>query len=97
MKYKKLTSGGFFVFELGLKSAGFYFWKYKNSFLLKKYKNFFNIRARKFHSPEHKELFSKEVFFGFGVKSGAGSPVLYNFCISLDIMANKNKNSEDNS
>ena len=35
----------------------FSFPEYKKSFLLRKYKKFFNIRARKFHFPKHKEFF----------------------------------------
>ena len=38
-KYKKSSRGGFLsFFELGVKSGGFHFRKYKKSFLLKKYK-----------------------------------------------------------
>ena len=44
-------------FELGVKSAGFRLRKYKKNFLLRKYNNCFNIRARKFHFPKYKELF----------------------------------------
>ena len=63
LKYERFSRGGFF--ELGLKSAGFHFRKYMKSFLLRKYKNFFNIRARKFHFLKYKEFFSGWIFFIF--------------------------------
>ena len=48
-----------------MKSAGFHFREYKKSFLLKKYKNFFNIRARKLHSQKCSEFFFGVDFFYF--------------------------------
>ena len=52
----------FLFYELGLKSAGFYFQKYKKSFFLRKYKKFFNFRVRKFHFLNYKEFFSGWIF-----------------------------------
>ena len=46
----------FLFFKLGLKSAGFQF---------RKYKNFFNISARKFHFLKYKKFFSWWIFFVF--------------------------------
>ena len=68
----------FFFFELGLKSAWFHFRKYKKSFLLEKYKNFFNIRVRKFHSWNINN-FLGEVFLRFeiGLKNAPDSPIYY--------------------
>ena len=64
LKYKELVSGWIFFFweeeeegGLGLGSKGFLFWKYKKRFFLRKYKNFFNIRARKFHFAKYIEFF----------------------------------------
>ena len=73
LKYK-IFLRVYFFFELGLKSAGFHFRKYKKnfllrnykkSFLLREYKNLFNIRARKFHFGKYKEFFSGQIFFFF--------------------------------
>ena len=50
----------FLFFELGLKSAGFRFQKYKKRFLLRKYDNYF--KARKFHFRNYKEFFGGEMF-----------------------------------
>ena len=71
LKYKKFSAGGFLsFFGLGLKSAGFHFWKYKKCLLLRKYKDFFNIRARKVYFQKYMEFFSRwfflKYFFGLG-------------------------------
>ena len=66
LKYKKFSQSGYFLFlELGPKSAGLHFGKYNKRFLLRKYKNFFNIRARKVHFLKYKEFFSWWNFFSF--------------------------------
>ena len=63
LKYNKFSRGGVLLFlEPGLKIAGFRFRKYKKSFLLREYKEFFNIRARKFHFRKYKEFFSGALF-----------------------------------
>ena len=57
---------------------GVHFLKYKKRFLLRKYKKFFNIRARKFHFPKNKEFYLGLDFFYFlrlGFKSAPGSPI----------------------
>ena len=52
--------------ELRLESAGdIFFRKYKKSFLCRKYKNFFNLRVRKFHFLKYKEFFSGRILFLF--------------------------------
>ena len=52
----------FLVYSLGLKRAGFYFWEYKN---------FFNIRVRKFQVLKYKKVFLgwMLLFFGLGLKN----------------------------
>ena len=52
-------SGGRFLlfFKLGVRSAGFRLIKYKKSFLFRKHKNFFNIRARMFRFQKCKNFF----------------------------------------
>ena len=66
LQYKEFSSGRVILFfELEVKSSGFHFQKYKKSFLLRKYKNFFNLTSRKFHFWKYKELFSGLVFFQF--------------------------------
>ena len=70
LKYKKFSRGEFFLFlDLGLKSAGLH---------SRKRKNFFNIRARKFHFPKYKEFFFQGGFFGFfglGLRNSARWPL----------------------
>ena len=61
----------FYFFELGPKIAGFHFRKYQKSFLLGKYKNFFNLIMGKFHLLKYQEFFRGEFLFYFpswGVK-----------------------------
>ena len=44
LSVRNFCPGGFFYFfELGLKSAGFHFWKHKENFPLRKYKKFFRV------------------------------------------------------
>ena len=59
----------FLFFELRLKSAGFHFRIYQKSFL-RKYKIFFDIRAKKFHFMKYKEFFSRRIFLFFGLGMG---------------------------
>ena len=59
----------FLFFELRLKSAGFHFRIYQKSFL-RKYKIFFDIRAKKFHFMKYKEFFSRRIFLFFGAWDG---------------------------
>ena len=56
----------------GMKRAGFRFWKYKKAFLLKKpkksfllreYKEFFDIWARKFYFSKYKKFFWGWIFY----------------------------------
>ena len=64
LKHKKFSLGGlFFIFWAGMKSAVFYFWKYKKSLLLRKYKNFFDIWVRRFHFLKYQEFFFGLDFF----------------------------------
>ena len=61
----------FLFFELGLKTAGFHYRKYKKSFLLRKYNKLFNVRVRKLHFLEHKEIRLRWIcffFLSFGLK-----------------------------
>ena len=73
-RVQDVFSGQIFYFlSLGLKSTGFHFQKYKKSLLLRKYKKFFNLRVRKFHSPKCKKLFPETFFLNFlnlGLKVG---------------------------
>ena len=48
-------------------SQSFRFLKCKKSFILRKCKKFLNIRARKFHYPKYKDLFSRWSFYIFRV------------------------------
>ena len=48
------------------KYGGLFLRKYKKSFLLRKYKKFFNHRVRNFHFLKYKEFFSGWVFILFG-------------------------------
>ena len=41
VKHKKLFPAELFIFPAWVENAGFHFWKYKKSFLLRKYKKFF--------------------------------------------------------
>ena len=53
----KFYQDGFVLFfDLGQKSVGFHF---------RRYKNFFKLRVRKFHFPKYKGFFSGWVFFVF--------------------------------
>ena len=59
---------------------GFCFLKYKNSFLLLKYKKFFSLRVRKFHFLKYKDFFWAVFFFFFfelRPKSALGSYTVY--------------------
>ena len=69
LKYKKK-----FFFSLWLKSAGFYFRKYKKnvllrkykqSFLLREYKNLFNITVTKFHFMKYMDFLFETIFSAF--------------------------------
>ena len=54
LEYHKFSQGGFILFLwLGLKIVGFHF---------QKYKNLFNIRARKFHFGKYKNSFLSEKY-----------------------------------
>ena len=58
LKYNKFSRGGVLLFlGLGLKTAGFHFVKYNKFFPLKKYKNFYNVRVKKFHFRKNKNSF----------------------------------------
>ena len=55
------------------------------SFLLRKYKHFFNIRARKFHFLKYKGFFWEGgffIFFELGIKSALGSSITYYFIMN---------------
>ena len=57
-KIRNFSEGGFLLFfKIGVRSAGFHLIKYKKSFLFRKYKNFFNIRARMFRFQKYKDFF----------------------------------------
>ena len=75
----------FLFFDLGLKSAWFYFSKYKKDFLLRKYKKSFLLRKYKnffYIKVPFPEFFSGSIlFFGgeLGIKSGPSSSYLLYF------------------
>ena len=50
---------------LGVESVAFHFWNCKKGFVLRKYKNLFNIRVRKSHFQKYKEFFAGWIFFVF--------------------------------
>ena len=57
-KIRNFSEDGFLLFfKIGVRSAGFHLIKYKKSFLFRKYKNFFNIRARMFRFQKYKDFF----------------------------------------
>ena len=65
-KYKKFSRDEFLLFfEIGLKSAGFHFQKYKKSFLFRKYKNFLILELESSFSWNIRNLFSGWIFFIF--------------------------------
>ena len=79
---KNFLKGGFLLFfELGLKSAEFHFRKYKKSYLLRQYKNIFNVRARNFHFMKYKKFFLGGVdfflLFELMLKRAPGTPNIY--------------------
>ena len=58
LKHNKFSRGGVLLFSgLGLKNAGFHYGKYNKFFPLKKYDNFYNIRAKKFHFRKYENSF----------------------------------------
>ena len=65
IKYKKVSYDRFFLFfEVGLKSAGLNFRKYKKSFILRKYKKIFPLRKYR------TSVLQRKYKYFFNIRSG---------------------------
>ena len=72
LKYKKL-------FRVSVSWNIKNFWGVSDSWNIRKYKKFFNNRARKFHFPKYKNFFSRwrfSIFFGLGFRKCARWPLI---------------------